>query len=121
MKHNLADGAYNNRVATAASVLGKLNAKTGKNIQKLSHYSLDELNAHKGDLTDEEYRRANYVLEENIRVGEMAAALQNSDWAKAKEIMTGIFFSKFFFEFDGHCHQKCGMATNFHLKKKFFQ
>ena len=35
-----------------------------------------------------EFKRAKYVLEENIRVVDMIAALQSKNWGEAKKVMT---------------------------------
>ena len=73
VKHSLADSAYNDRrkaCETVATVLSKTS---------LREASLAALNENLEHISVEDYRKAQYVIEENYRVQEAAKALTKTD------------------------------------------
>lgn len=76
--HNLADSAYNKRreeCETGVTVLQSIQP----NIGSLRDADLSLLNQVKDQMSDTVYRRCKYVIEENMRVQQMALALESGD------------------------------------------
>ncbi len=74
VKHTLVGSPYNDRRASCERV-----AKTAK-VSSLRECTWDKLEAVHHKLTDEDYRRARYVLGELDRVLEVSAALEQGDY-----------------------------------------
>ena len=60
-------------------------------IQALRDVSLDQLNAHQADLPNVVYRRCRFIVEENQRVLDMAAALARGDRAQIAALAEGSY------------------------------
>lgn len=74
VKHNLVESEYNLRRSSCESVVSKLSIKLGRELKTLRDLNLPELETNQTHLTDLEFKRAKYVLEENVRVEEMITA-----------------------------------------------
>ncbi|MFK7748592.1 MAG: galactokinase [Kordia sp.] len=73
VKHDLSESAYNDRRAVCEDVSNKLN------IEALRDASKEALNSIKKDITDEDFQKALYVIEENERVKLFSEAIQQDD------------------------------------------
>jgi galactokinase len=78
VKHELSNGAYNQRRAECEVGVRHL-AKTLPGVTALRDVTLAELELHGRDLPEEIYRRCHHVISENARVLEVAAALEGGD------------------------------------------
>lgn len=74
VKHELKDSPYNKRRESCERVAKALG------LPSLRDASLAELNAAKISISDEDYRRAKYVIEEKDRVLAVCAALERGDY-----------------------------------------
>ncbi|MDR2919799.1 MAG: galactokinase [Tannerella sp.] len=74
VKHELASSAYNKRRESCERVAKKLN------VEFLRDASLGELDAIKSEITEEDYMRAKYVIEEIQRVLDVSDALNKGDY-----------------------------------------
>jgi len=74
VKHELASSAYNKRRESCERVAQKLN------VEFLRDASLGELDAIKSEITEEDYMRAKYVIEEIQRVLDVSDALKKGDY-----------------------------------------
>jgi len=81
VKHELKDSPYNKRRESCERV-----AKT-LGVRSLRDVSLAELNAARIEMSDEDYRRAKYVVEERDRVLEVCAALVRGDYEQVGRLM----------------------------------
>ncbi len=81
VKHVLADSPYNKRRESCERVAKRLGIAT------LRDASMDALNAIKGELSDEDYMRAKYVIEEKERVLAVCDALNRGDYKTVGEKM----------------------------------
>lgn len=73
VKHSLAESAYNQRRETCEKVSDILG------ISSLRKANEKQLNTIKSDITQDEYEKALYVIQENNRVLEAVNAIQNND------------------------------------------
>ncbi len=73
VKHDLSESAYNDRREACEKVSNKLN------ISALRDASKEGLNAIKNDISEEDYQKALYVIEENERVQLFAKAIQDDN------------------------------------------
>ena len=74
VKHELVDSPYNKRRESCERV-----AKT-LGVSSLRDAELDDLKAHKSEITEEDFKRAEYVIEEKQRVLDVCEALKNGDY-----------------------------------------
>lgn len=74
VKHELASSAYNKRRESCENVARAIGVKF------LRDATLDQLNAVKGKVSDEDYIRAEYVIEEIQRVLDVCDALEKGDY-----------------------------------------
>lgn len=81
VKHDLADGEYGNRRSQCNSALGKIKAKSWRNV------GIERVEQSQGDLTDQEYRRARHVVTEIERTQVAARAFVDRDWKLVGELM----------------------------------
>ncbi|WP_010177231.1 galactokinase [Aquimarina agarilytica] len=88
VSHNLADSAYNTRVAECASVV-KAIAKNNPEVTSLREATFEMLAAVKSEITPIAFKRATYVLEENARVEKAVKALKEKDLTTFGELMYG--------------------------------
>lgn len=79
VKHELASSAYNARRASCentAATIGKLHPE----VKFLRDASMDMLNEVKDQISEEDYMRSKYVIEETQRVIDVSNALQQGDY-----------------------------------------
>lgn len=79
VKHELASSAYNARRASCentAATIGKLHPE----VKFLRDASMDMLNEVKDQISEEDYMRSKYVIEETQRVIDVSNALQRGDY-----------------------------------------
>lgn len=74
VKHELASSAYNKRRESCENVARAIG------VEFLRDATLDQLNAVKGKVSDEDYIRAEYVIEEIQRVLDVCDALEKGDY-----------------------------------------
>ncbi len=74
VKHELKDSPYNKRRESCERVAAKLGVET---LRDATHEMLDAI---KGEISDEDYRRAKFVIEEKERVLDVCDALQRNDF-----------------------------------------
>jgi galactokinase len=73
VKHDLSESAYNNRRAVCENISEKLHIKA------LRDATREDLNGIKTEITKEDYQKARYVIEENIRVLLFSEAIRKDD------------------------------------------
>lgn len=73
VKHDLSESAYNARRNVCESVSKKLNVKALRDV------SVENLNKIKNSISNDDYEKARYVLEENQRVKLFSEAIQEGD------------------------------------------
>jgi len=73
VKHDLSESAYNNRRAVCENISEKLHIKALRDATK------EDLNGIKTEITKEDYQKARYVIEENIRVLLFSEAIRKDD------------------------------------------
>jgi galactokinase len=86
LKHDLASSEYNKRRQECEAVVALMQTK-GHQAESLRDIQLFELKSVQSELDPVNFRRAKYVIEENIRVEQFAAAMHNRDWSKAGAMM----------------------------------
>ncbi len=74
VKHELADSPYNKRRASCERVAKRLGVDT------LRDATMEMLDAARADISDEDYKRAKYVIEEKQRVLDVCDALLRDDY-----------------------------------------
>lgn len=84
--HALAGGEYNKRRASCEEGVRLLQPALGP-IAALRDVSVEALEANKGRLSEETYRRCRHVVTENERVVAAAAALEAGDLSRCGELM----------------------------------
>ncbi|WP_452228475.1 MULTISPECIES: galactokinase [unclassified Lacinutrix] len=73
VKHDLSESAYNDRRSVCEAISKKLN------VNALREVSIEDLNGIKEDITEEDYQKALYVIEENLRVHAFAKYIDTGD------------------------------------------
>ena len=73
VKHDLSESAYNDRREVCENISKLLN------ISALRDASKDDLERIKTDITDEDYQKALYIINENIRVKQFSEAIKKDD------------------------------------------
>jgi galactokinase len=86
VKHELASSEYNTRRLECISVVDKLN-KTGENFPSLRNVSMEMLEKNRNLFSENEYKRARYVIGENVRLLDFCDAIENEDWRKAGSLL----------------------------------
>ena len=81
VKHQLVDSPYNKRRQSCERVAAKLGVET------LRDASMDDLNRIKNEISEEDYKRAEYVIGEKQRVLDVCDALGRGDMATVGERM----------------------------------
>lgn len=79
VKHELASSAYNKRRQSCETVVSIIKKKYPK-VEFLRDCTIDMLNEVKNDINEEDYMRAQYVIEEIQRVLDVCAALEINDY-----------------------------------------
>lgn len=86
VKHELASSAYNKRRQSCESVAASIR-RNHPEVEFLRDATLDMLNEVKGDVSAEDYMRAEYVIEEVQRVLDVCEALEKGDYETVGEKM----------------------------------
>ncbi|MEP0214232.1 MAG: galactokinase [Cellulophaga sp.] len=81
VKHDLSESAYNDRREVCEKVSAKLNIKA------LRDATISDLDTIKSDITDEDYQKALYIIEENLRVKEFSKAIKADDIKQLGELL----------------------------------
>lgn len=79
VKHELASSAYNKRRQSCENVVAAMQ-KNHPNVEFLRDATMDMLNEVKADVSEEDYMRAEYVIEEVQRVLDVSDALERGDY-----------------------------------------
>ena len=79
VKHELASSAYNKRRQSCEAVVAAIKA-TQPEVEFLRDCSMDMLNEVKDKVSEEDYKRAEYVIEEIQRVLDVCDALEKGDY-----------------------------------------
>jgi galactokinase len=79
VKHELASSAYNKRRQSCEAVVAVIKQKY-PNVEFLRDCSMDMLKEVKADVSEEDYKRAEYVIEEIQRVLDVCDALEAGDY-----------------------------------------
>ncbi|MCD7915159.1 MAG: galactokinase [Tannerellaceae bacterium] len=88
VKHELASSAYNKRRESCERVAAAIR-KNHPKVEFLRDATMDMLNEVKAKVTEEDYMRAEYVIEEVQRVMDVCAALEKGDYETVGEKMYG--------------------------------
>ena len=80
VKHELASSAYNKRRASCEHVVAALKAAGHPKVEFLRDVDMQMLSEVKGKVSDEDYMRAEYVIEEIQRVLDVCDALERDDY-----------------------------------------
>ncbi len=86
VKHELASSAYNKRRESCEHAAATI-AKRHPEVRFLRDATLDMLKEVKNELSEEDYRRAEYVIEETQRVRDVSDALERGDYETVGEKM----------------------------------
>jgi len=81
VKHDLSESAYNDRRLVCETISKKLNIKA------LRDATIKDLNKIKNDITEEDYQKASYVIEENLRVHAFSEAIGKGDLEALGELL----------------------------------
>ena len=79
VKHELASSAYNKRRQSCEAVVAAVQ-KNHPHVEYLRDCNMEMLNEVKADVTEEDYKRAEYVIEEIQRVLDVCDALEKGDY-----------------------------------------
>ena len=79
VKHELASSAYNKRRQSCEAAVAAVQKKY-EGVEFLRDVTMDMLNACKADISEEDFKRAEYVIEEIQRVLDVCAALEKGDY-----------------------------------------
>jgi galactokinase len=88
VKHELASSAYNERRLSCERVAAAIR-RNHSEVEYLRDATLDMLDEVKDSISEEDYRRAQYVIEEVQRVMDVCAALEQGDYETVGERMYG--------------------------------
>lgn len=81
VKHELSGGEYAVRRSQCDSALKKMGRSSWRDV------TLEQLQAHQGDLSDQEYRRGRHVIGEIARTLQAAEAFGQQDWSEVGRLM----------------------------------
>ena len=84
VKHELASSEYNQRRIECESAVLKMK-QHGMQIHSLRDIAMEQVDEMKSILSDDEFKRAKYVVEENNRLHQFVAAIAKSNWSDAGE------------------------------------
>lgn len=88
VKHELASSAYNKRRKSCENAAAAIR-RNHPEVEFLRDATIDMLNEVKGDISAEDYMRAQYVIEEVQRVLDVCEALEKDDYETVGEKMYG--------------------------------
>ena len=86
IKHELASSEYNKRRLECEAAVAKLKFH-GIEADSLRQVNLDNLTSIKSSLSDIEFKRASYVVEENDRLNQFVQAISMSNWRDAGNLL----------------------------------
>lgn len=86
VKHQLASSEYNQRRMECQSALEKMNVE-GVAANSLRDISTAQIEKAKHLLSEVEYKRASYVIQENIRLEKFVDAIRHSNWQEAGQLL----------------------------------
>jgi galactokinase len=86
VKHQLAFSEYNQRRMECRSALEKMN-RQGINADSLRDISFAQIEKANDVLSEVEYKRASYVVQENIRLEKFVDAIGRSGWQEAGQLL----------------------------------
>lgn len=117
VKHELASSAYNKRRESCENVVAKIKERHPK-VEFLRDATMEMLNEVKPEVSEEDYMRAEYVIEEIQRVLDVCEALKNHDIAFVGQKMyeTHYGMSKLYevsceeLDYLNDCAKKCGVT-----------
>ncbi|WP_411767302.1 galactokinase [Winogradskyella sp. A3E31] len=81
VKHALAESEYNNRYAVCQKIVNLLNKPS------LREVSYEDLSSVRDKITESEYKKGLYILQENERVIDCKEALKNNDLLRVGELL----------------------------------
>ncbi len=80
VKHELASSAYNKRRESCERAAKAIHDNGNPDVQFLRDATMEQLDAVKDRITEEDYMRAKYVIEETQRVYDVSEALEKGDY-----------------------------------------
>ena len=80
VKHELASSAYNKRRESCERAAKAIHDNGNPDVQFLRDATMEQLDAVKDKITEEDYMRAKYVIEETQRVYDVSEALEKGDY-----------------------------------------
>lgn len=86
VKHSLVNSPYNQRRKACEKVLAVLKAEN-ENIHSYQDVNESIIAMHKEKFTTEDFQKASYVVEENIRVLQAAEALKAGNWRRFGQLL----------------------------------
>ncbi len=87
VKHELASSAYNKRRESCERAAKAIKENGNPNVEFLRDATMAQLDAVKDKISEEDYMRAQYVIEETQRVHDVSNALENGDYETAGQKM----------------------------------
>ncbi len=87
VKHELASSAYNKRRESCERAAKAIKENGNSNVEFLRDATMAQLDAVKDKISEEDYMRAQYVIEETQRVHDVSNALENGDYETAGQKM----------------------------------
>ena len=87
IKHNLASTEFNNRVKECKQALETINRVNNKKYQNLSQVKLEEIKDAKNYLSINQFKRAVFVFNENIRTIKSAKLIENNNLIEFGKLM----------------------------------
>ena len=86
VKHELASSEYNQRRIECESAVSKMK-QNGVKIHSLRDVAIEQVYEMKSILSDDEFKRAKYVVEENNRLHQFVDAIAKCNWSVAGELL----------------------------------
>jgi len=86
VKHTLASSEYNVRRAQCEAGV-KVIKKYNPEVELLRDVTLEQLNDHKAEMAEVEYKRCHFVITESQRLLDACAAMEKGDYAEAGRLM----------------------------------
>lgn len=86
LKHELASSEYNQRRFECESAVSKMK-QNGMKIYSLRDVVIEQVYEMKSSLSDDEFKRARYVVEENNRLHQFVDAIAKCNWSVAGELL----------------------------------
>ncbi len=93
VSRGLSDSKYNERVSECTQAAKAMAKNTGENGQLLRDFTLDDLNAAKGKISEVVFRRAQHAMSEDIRTKAACQAMRDGDPAALGKLMNESHYS----------------------------